>query len=125
LKYGQPFDRDFFRFFRLVRTLLQGEIMAGYLAKVKELEQSKRGSGIPPCGEILQPSCCEKSERSAIRFADGQLPPLDRAPQTEQELLRWMDHTADPEAFARWLEWAMNYTDPVEDSPCPEDTPSG
>ena len=38
--------------------------MAGYLAKVKELEQSKRGSGIPPFGEILQLSCCERSERS-------------------------------------------------------------
>jgi hypothetical protein len=48
---------------------------------------------------------------------DGQLPPLDRPPKTEQELRRWMDYTADPEVFARWLEWAMNYTDPVEDSP--------
>ena len=113
MKYGQPFDRDFFRLFRLVRTLRQGEIMAGYLAKVKELEQSKRGSGIRPFGEILQLSCCE---RSAIRFADGQPPPLDRPPQNEQELRRWMDHTADPEVFVRWLEWAMNYTDPVEDS---------
>ena len=56
---------------------------------------------------------------------DGQPPPLDRPPKTEQELRRWMDHTADPEAFAQWLEWAMTYTDPVEDSPCPEDTPSG
>ena len=56
---------------------------------------------------------------------DGQPAPLDRPPKTEQELRRWMDHTADPEAFARWLEWAMNYTDPVENSPCPEDTPSG
>jgi len=34
-----------------------------------------------------------------------------------------MDHTADPEVFARWLEWAMNRFDPVEGSPCPEDTP--
>ena len=59
------------------------------------------------------------------RVGDGQPPPLDRPPKTEQELRRWMDHTADPEAFARWLEWAMSYTDPVEDSPCPEDTPSG
>ena len=51
------------------------------------------------------------------RLGDGQPPPLDRPPKTEQELRRWMDHTADPEAFVRWLEWAMNYTDPVEDSP--------
>ena len=56
---------------------------------------------------------------------DGQPPPLGRPPKTEKELRRWMDHTADPEVFVRWLEWAMNYTDPVEDSPCPEDTPSG
>ena len=48
------------------------------------------------------------------RLGDGQAPPLDRAPQTEQELLRWMDHTADPEVFVRWLEWAMDYTDPAE-----------
>ena len=56
---------------------------------------------------------------------DGQPAPLDRPPKTEQELRRWMDHTADLEAFAQWLEWAMSYTAPVEDSPCPEDTPSG
>ena len=59
------------------------------------------------------------------RVGDGQPAPLNRPPKTEQELRRWMDYTADPEVFARWLEWAMNYTDPVEDSPCPEDTPSG
>ena len=59
------------------------------------------------------------------RAGDDETPPLDRPPQTEQELRRWIDYTADPEVFARWLEWAMNYTDPVEDSPCPEDTPSG
>ena len=45
----------------------------------------------------------------------GQLPPLDRPPKTEQELRRWMDHTAEPEVFARWLEWAMNYSDPAEE----------
>ena len=57
------------------------------------------------------------------RLGDGQAPPLDRPPKTEQELRRWMDHTAESEVFARWLERAMNYTDPVEDSPCTEDTP--
>ena len=57
------------------------------------------------------------------RVGDSQPPPLDRPPQNEQELRRWMDHTADPEAFPRWLEWAMSYADPVEGSPCPEDTP--
>jgi hypothetical protein len=56
---------------------------------------------------------------------DGQPPPLDRPLRNEQEMRRWMDHTADPEVFDRWLEWAISYTDPVEDSPCPEDTPSG
>ena len=46
---------------------------------------------------------------------DGRPAPLDRPPQTEQELRKWMDHTADPEVFARWLEWAMNFSDPVEE----------
>ena len=49
------------------------------------------------------------------RVGDGQLPPLDRPLKTEQELRRWMDYTADPEVFARWLEWAMAYSDPAED----------
>lgn len=60
------------------------------------------------------------------RVGDGKAPPLDRPPAAEQELRRLYDYwEEDPEAFTRWLEWAMNYTDPVEDSPCPEDTPSG
>ena len=41
------------------------------------------------------------------QYGDGQLPPLDRPPADEQELRRLMDWTADPEKFARWLEWAM------------------
>ncbi len=47
-------------------------------------------------------------------LGDGQAPYLDRPPQNEQELRRLMDHTAEPEAFARWLEWAMAYVDPAE-----------
>ena len=47
-------------------------------------------------------------------IGDGQAPPLDRPPATERELRRLIDHLADPEAFARWLEWAMNYPDPVD-----------
>ena len=46
---------------------------------------------------------------------DGQAPPLDRPPQTEQELRRLIDHLADPEAFQRWFEWAMSYKDPAEE----------
>ena len=45
---------------------------------------------------------------------DGQAPPLDRPPSTEQELRRLIDHLADPEAFARWLENLMQQTDPAE-----------
>jgi hypothetical protein len=49
------------------------------------------------------------------QYGDGQLPPLDRPIANEQELRRWMDWTADPESFGLWLEWAMNYIDPVEE----------
>ena len=45
---------------------------------------------------------------------DGQAPPLDWPPATERELRRLIDHLADPEVFARWLEWAMTYFDPAE-----------
>ena len=47
---------------------------------------------------------------------DGQPPPLDRPPKTEKELRRLIDHLAEPEAFERWLDWAMNRTDPADDS---------
>lgn len=53
-------------------------------------------------------------------YGDGQVPPLDRPPETEVELRRWMDYTSDPENFERWLAWAMTYTDPAE---CPKEGP--
>ena len=46
---------------------------------------------------------------------DGQTPPFDRPPATEQELRRLIDHLANPAAFTRWLEWAMNCSDPAEE----------
>ena len=48
------------------------------------------------------------------QLGDGQPPPLDRPPVTQQELRRLIDHLADPAAFTAWLDWAMRYTDPVE-----------
>ena len=50
-------------------------------------------------------------------IGDGQAPPLDRPPATERELRRLIDHLADPEAFSRWLEWAMTFTDQSEGMP--------
>ena len=50
---------------------------------------------------------------SSSKVGDG--PPPDRPPQTEQELRRLIDHLADPEAFTRWIDWAMSYTDPAEE----------
>ena len=41
-------------------------------------------------------------------LGDGQPPPLDRPPQTEQELRRLYESwEEDPEAFTRWLESLM------------------
>ena len=59
-------------------------------------------------------------------YGDGLRPPLDRPPADETEFRRWMDYTADPENFDRWLawkdskeflewlDWAMTYRDPTE-----------
>ena len=111
--------------------------MAGYLDMVRQWEQSRYGPHREAGGDNFDclenegqapaddSSDCAKSVKSVKGVGDGEAPPLDRSPLTEQGLRRWMDYTADPEVFARWLEWAMNYTDTVEDSPCPEDTPSG
>ena len=48
-------------------------------------------------------------------YGDGQAPPLNRPPKTEQELRRWMDDTANPVNFAKWLERIMNHADPAEE----------
>jgi hypothetical protein len=40
---------------------------------------------------------------------DGQLPPLDRPPETEMELRRLMDYLADPVAFAQWFARLMEH----------------
>ena len=39
---------------------------------------------------------------------------LRRPPETEDELRQLIDHLADPENFAKWLDWAMTYQDPSE-----------
>ena len=47
-------------------------------------------------------------------YGDGQPPPPDRPPATEQELRRLMDHLADPTNFSAWLDRVMDATDPAE-----------
>ena len=56
----------------------------------------------------------ELIQELAKTYGNGVLPPLDRPPATEQELRRLMDYTADPENFAKWLEWAMTTFDRSE-----------
>ena len=48
------------------------------------------------------------------KLGDGKVPPLDRPPQTRQELERLMDYLEYSNNFLRWFEWAMNYRDPSE-----------
>ena len=45
---------------------------------------------------------------------DGQAPPLDRPPKTEQELRRLIDYLDDPANFSRWLENLMQRADLAE-----------
>jgi hypothetical protein len=68
-------------------------------------------------GELLAEAKAHKAEIvQELRppYSDGKPPPLDRPLAKEQELRRWMDHTADEANFDRWLAWALEYTDPAE-----------
>jgi|ETN07SMinimDraft_1059922.scaffolds.fasta_scaffold169710_1 hypothetical protein len=47
---------------------------------------------------------------------DGRLPPVNRRSNTGKESRRLIDHLAEPEAFERWLDWAMNRTDAADNS---------
>ena len=47
---------------------------------------------------------------------DDRLPPVDRRSNTAKESRRLIDHLAETEVFERWLDRAMNRTDPVNDS---------
>jgi hypothetical protein len=98
-----------------------------YLKKVKQLkrqwEQAARSSeyGADLGQEAPGLTHYERNEENeespttgAGPVGDGQPPPLGRPPATEMELRRLIDHLADPEAFTRWLEWAMSYMDPAE-----------
>jgi hypothetical protein len=74
-------------------------------------------SAVP--GELLAEAKTHKQElieELTVGYGDGQPPPLDRPPATEQELRRLMDYIADADTFDAWLDWAMNYTDPAETS---------
>jgi len=75
------------------------------------------GSKVPP--ELFEEVRQHKAEiLSVLRtVGDGQAPLLNRPPATEQELRRLIDLLADPEAFARWREWAMTFTDQAEGMP--------
>lgn len=58
--------------------------------------------------ELLDEAKLHKAEivRELSRcYGDGQLPPLDRPLETEQELKRWYDYTEDPKSFADWMKW--------------------
>ena len=69
--------------------------------------------------ELLAEAKTHKQEligELTVGYGDGQQPPLDRPPATEQELRRLMDYIADSDTFDAWLDWAMNYTHPAETS---------
>ena len=74
-------------------------------------------SAVP--GELLAEAKAHKQElidELTVTYGDGQSPPLDRPPATEQELCRLTDYITDPDTFDAWLDRAMGYTDPAETS---------
>ena len=69
--------------------------------------------------ELLAEAKTHKQElidELTVTYGDGQSPPFDRPPATEQELRRLMDYITDSDTFDAWLDWAMGYTDPAETS---------
>ena len=62
-----------------------------------------------------KPEIIQYLRRNEQRVGDGRLPPLDRPPQTREELCRLIDHLDDPHAFADWFESLMRRSDPTED----------
>jgi hypothetical protein len=65
-----------------------------------------RGKQSVVTSEVLETLRQHKSEVLALLrpVGDGQPPPLERPPETEQELRRLIDHLGDPVAFRQWLE---------------------
>ncbi len=78
------------------------------ISAISAIPESPKPGGLPD-GVGMQDS--EKAPRSG----DGRLPPLDRPPQTREELCRLIDHLDDPHAFADWFASLMNRSDPAED----------
>ena len=91
--------------------------MPGYLDKIDRLKKEGKLKATPKVAPIGDPRGYERNEINEITprtYSDGQLPPLDRPPETEQELRRLIDHLADPVNFAAWLERVMDTKDPAE-----------
>ena len=89
--------------------------MPGYLDKIDRLKKEGKLKATPTVAPIGDPRGYERNEINEITprtYSDGQLPPLDRPPETEQELRQWYEYTKEPENFARWWEQLMARTDP-------------
>jgi len=88
--------------------------MRSYLDIAKQaLQQNQERFGERETGDTNH----EFNEFNAHRpVYDGQLPPMERRSNTGKESRRLMDHLAEPEAFGRWLDRAMNRTDPADDA---------
>jgi len=73
------------------------------------------GSLVPPdlLAEIKEHKA-EIIQELLPTYGDGEPPPQNRPPVTEQELRRLMDHLADPVKFDTWLDWALQHKDPSE-----------
>jgi hypothetical protein len=70
--------------------------------------------------DLIEELRCHKTEiidlvrQPKVQVCGGQLPPLDRPPETELELRRLMDCLADPVAFSLWFQRLMEKADPAE-----------
>lgn len=94
---------DRFKELGVVVELIGGQVQVSPVSKVP--------------GDLLAEAKAHKAEIvQELRppYGDGQAPPLDRPPATEQELRCLLDALANPEFFAAWMERIMTRTDPAE-----------
>jgi hypothetical protein len=85
--------------------------MGRYLDKAREVK-AQQSQSEPTNSDAL--NALNALSPAASPVVDGELPPLDRPPENQEELVRLLNHLADPVSFAGWFQHLMEQADPAE-----------